>query len=68
MIYREQLGYMLNASYVQCRGRVGILFEVQSAKSPDYLDGRIEAFIHTIGVSMQHYHNILYYLFSLCYC
>ena len=57
-INREQLGYTVGACYEKRNGRMNILFIVQSIKSPDYLDGRIEAFIHTIGVSMQHYHKL----------
>jgi len=46
---KEQLGYIVSASYSKSQGRMNIKFLIQSTKSPDYLDGRIEAFIHNIN-------------------
>lgn len=45
---KEQLGYIVSSAVLRNNSVVGLRIVVQSKKSPDYLDGRIEAFIHSI--------------------
>ncbi|KAJ9059375.1 hypothetical protein DSO57_1003197 [Entomophthora muscae] len=42
---QEQLGYMIEAMSLKRSGGGGVAFVVQSAKQPEYLESRIEAFL-----------------------
>ena len=52
--HREQLGYIVGSGVARSQDQMRIIFIVQSTRSPDYLDGRIEAFIDTVEVSIKH--------------
>jgi insulysin len=45
---KETLGYIVSSGESRCNGVQGLKFYVQSDRSPDYLDGRIEAFVDEI--------------------
>ena len=49
---REQLGYLTYFYPRKSETSMNIVFLIQSKKSPDFLDERIEAFIETIEVSI----------------
>jgi len=49
--HREQLGYIVYSSVSRNNGVQGLTVVVQSERSPDYLEGRVEAFIDHVGVS-----------------
>ena len=49
---REQLGYLTYFYPQKSETSMNIVFLIQSKKSPDFLDGRIEAFIENIEVSI----------------
>ena len=48
---QEQLGYIVFSGVRRAHGVQGLRFIVQSEKSPEYVDGRIEAFLHSIEVT-----------------
>ena len=57
--HREQLGYIVWSGVARSQDQMRIIFVVQSTRSPDYLDGRIEAFINTVEVSVKKYNRLL---------
>ena len=57
--HREQLGYIVGSGVARSQDQMRIIFIVQSTRSPDYLDGRIETFIDTVEVSIKKYHRLL---------
>lgn len=50
---QEQLGYIVASGIRRFNGMQGVRFILQSDKSPDYLDSRIENFISTIGEMLE---------------
>lgn len=51
---KEQLGYIVNASFRRSRGVQGFRVIVQSARDLDYVNQRIELFIDSIRVCKIH--------------
>lgn len=49
---QEQLGYIVFSGVRRAHGVQGMRFIVQSEKSPSYVDGRIEAFLYSMEVSV----------------
>ena len=47
---QEQLGYIVHSDIRRAHGVQGLRFIVQSEKPPAYVDGRIEAFLHSMQV------------------
>jgi len=45
---QEQLGYIVHSDIRRAHGVQGLRFIVQSEKPPAYVDGRIEAFLHSM--------------------
>jgi len=50
---QEQLGYIVFSGVRRAHGVQGLRFIVQSEKSPEYVDGRIEAFLHSIESTLK---------------
>jgi len=49
---KEQLGYIVSSSVRRSNGAQGLRVRVQSDRSPEYVDRRIELFLHSLGDSL----------------
>ena len=49
---KEQLGYIVSSSVRRSNGAHGLRVCVQSDRSPEYVDRRIEIFLHSLGDSL----------------
>lgn len=50
--FQEQLGYIVWCGVRRANGTQGLRIIVQGDRHPQYLDSRIEAFLHKMGVRL----------------